>query len=155
MHSRIIQLEKEPVEYNDRIESRNIPDWFGYAVADYTADNCDREGDIQWLFNTKFGAVATRSGEKVIFKDDFSEFFKKDYEEFTAVAKRLSESSFEDFAKGRPLEVDMGLLKEAFNDKYGFYIYSDDNLHTLNHFLRYDAQPNEVYYLGGVVDYHY
>ena len=39
MHSRIIELSKEPVLKQERISEASIPEWFCNTIADYTDTN--------------------------------------------------------------------------------------------------------------------
>ena len=49
MHSRIIELSKEPVLKQERISEASIPEWFYNTIADYTDANTDRDHDIKWM----------------------------------------------------------------------------------------------------------
>jgi len=48
------------------------------------------------------------------------------------------------------------LLNDAFEDKFGFYIYDKeaDQMVTLGTWIRF-AETGQKYYFGGIVDYHY
>ena len=51
MHSRIIQLETEPVPENERLSDWDIESdhWFLYSVADYVAEDEDRAHSLEWF----------------------------------------------------------------------------------------------------------
>ena len=51
MHSRIIELSKEPVLKQERISEASIPEWFCNTIADYTDANTDRDHDIKWFLS--------------------------------------------------------------------------------------------------------
>ena len=50
MHSRIIELSKDPILKNERMCESSVPDWFYHSIADYTDADTDRDHDIKWLF---------------------------------------------------------------------------------------------------------
>lgn len=45
-------------------------------------------------------------------------------------------------------------LNEAYSSKYGYYIYEDDELQPLPEWLR-AADPQAIYHIGNVLDYHF
>ena len=51
MHSRIIELSKEPDLKQERISEASIPEWFCNTIADYTDANTDRDHDIKWFLS--------------------------------------------------------------------------------------------------------
>ena len=45
-------------------------------------------------------------------------------------------------------------LDEAYEAKFGYYIYEDDTLEPLSEWLR-NADNGVTYYFGNVLDYHF
>ena len=155
MHSRIFQIGKEPLTKEEYIVSSSIPEWFTYSVADYIDDDCNRESDIDWLMSAALGGVASVDGDKLVFHDT-SRYFEGKYEAFIKAAEQLTKTSFDNFLSCCAVRAVLFNLKEAYNDRYGFYVYNsdDDSLDTLDDFMR-SVKDGETYYIGGVIDYHY
>ena len=164
MHSRIFQLESNPVDEDNRINEDTIPEWFTNSIADYVSDvkGEDRDGDIEWLMRTDFGKVCQRDGDKITFNIYVDAFFDTYFEQFKKAVEDLSKITFDQFVgvrkQGIPyeksLEHQMFLLKDAYDDRFGFYVWYDDELYTMHSWMR-QVKPCEVYYLGGIVDYHF
>lgn len=154
MHSRIFQIEKEVVPEEERIDSDCVPEWFTNSVADYTSDDCSREDDIDWLMTAALGDIATVDGDKLTFSSDVRRYFKEKHEAFIKAAEKLSGTTFEDFVSSHSVDSALFNLREAYSDRYGFYVYCDDGfLDTLDNFMRL-VKDGETYFIGGVVDYH-
>lgn len=154
MHSRIFQIEREALTEDEYIDSDSIPEWFTNSVADYTSDACSREDDIDWLMVAALGDIATIDGNKLTFSSDVRKYFKEKHEAFIKAAEKLSGTTFEDFVHSYSVDSVLFNLKEAYSDRYGFYVYSDDGfLDTLDNFMR-QVKDGETYFIGGVVDYH-
>lgn len=151
MHSRIFQIERHEVDKDDFIDSYSIPDWFTDTIADYTDDECDRDSDIEWLMGS-IGLYATLDGEKLTFNSDPRLYFKERYDEFTRIASELSKASFDDFASGE-IGHEKWRLNQAYEDRYGFYVYQNDGMETLTEWMR-QVKAGDVFYIGGTVDYH-
>ncbi len=154
MHSRIFQIEKEVVPEDEYIISADIPEWFTNSLADYVDDDCDREDDIDWLMTCSIGNFAARDGDKLTFTSDTRGYFKDKHEAFIKAAQKLTEVPFEAFVDDYGVYSIFYNLKEAYNDKHSFYVYSDGYLHTMDEWMR-QVKPGETYYLGGVIDYHF
>ena len=45
-------------------------------------------------------------------------------------------------------------LNEAYQDKFSFYIYYQDELKTLDEWIR-ETDLSESFYFGGTLDYHF
>lgn len=161
MHSRIFQIEDKPVSKEDRIYSETIPDWFTSSIADYVDDINEqyRDDDIEWLMGTNFGEVCKLDGDKITFKVDAIDFFESYFTRFMDAVKRLSDISIDQFIdafKHGSESVDslMFQLEKSYNDKRGFYVWYCDELYTMQEWMR-QVKPSGVYYLGGIVDYHF
>lgn len=154
MHSRIFQIEREAMTEDEYIDSDSIPEWFTNSVADYTSDACSRENDIDWLMVAALGNIATIDGDKLTFSSDVRRYFKEKHEAFIKAAEKLSTTTFDDFVSSYSVDSVLFNLREAYSDRYGFYVYSDDGfLDTLDNFMR-QVKDGETYFIGGVVDYH-
>lgn len=164
MHSRIYQIENNPVDVEDRICEDTIPEWFTSSIADYVADISDenRDSDIQWLVRSDFGKVCRRTDNEITFSIDIGDFFEERFEQFKKIAKDLTEINLGQFISrhqpgvpyDKQLDHLMFLLKEAYDDNHGFYVWHDNELYTLQSWMR-QVKPCGVYYIGGVVDYHF
>ena len=164
MHSRIFQIESRPVDTEDRICEDMIPEWFTNSVADYVADirEENREDEIEWLMSTNFGKICKRDGDKLTFNIDTSAFFDEYFEQFKKIVKDLAEIKFYQFVSNKQPNIPynkkldhlMFLLKEAYDDKFSFYVWYDDELYTMQSWMR-QVSPCSVYYIGGIVDYHF
>lgn len=154
MHSRIFQIEKEALTEEKYIDSDSIPEWFTNSIADYTSDDCRREDGIDWLMTAALGSIASVDGDKLTFSSDVRRYFKEKHEAFIKAAEKLSTTTFDDFVSSYSVDSVLFNLREAYSDRYGFYVYSDDgSLDTLNNFMR-QVKDGETYFIGGVVDYH-
>jgi len=155
MHSRIFQIECDPVPREEWIEEELMPEWFTDSVADYVVNvgPDEREDDIDWLMRTDFGQVCKQDGDKLTFNIDVGAFFDESFEKFEEALAKLKEAKFNHFASGG-LEHLMFQLNDAYNDKYSFYVWQDGELYTLQSWMR-QVKPLSVYYLGGIVDYHF
>lgn len=153
MHSRIFQIEPEPVEKDDYINTNILPDWFTYSIADYTDDSPDRAEDIEWLM-IHIGDIATRDKDKLTFSSNVRRYFKDSYESFIKAAKKLTEVSFDNFVSTCGVSNTFTHLKDSYSDEYGFYVYSEGLLSTLDDFMR-TVKDGETYYFGGTLDYHF
>lgn len=164
MHSRIYQLENDPVTVADRACQDILPDWFTESIADYVVDiDQNREDEIKWLMETNFGDVCKRAGDRITFNIDIGAFFDKDFRKFQETIENLSKVTFNHFVKGRLPGVEyeksldhlMYLLRGAYDDKFGFYVWHEEELYTMQSWMREVAEPCGVYYIGGIMDYHF
>lgn len=152
MHSRIFQVSKEPIEKEDYIKEDNYiyEHWFLNSIADYVSDNCDRNVDIRWLQDCALGfTFGTDDNGEYFIVNSKEEYFKSSFEGFKKALEALHNISIEQFVS----YVNIYGLNTYYNEKYGFYIDIDDELMTLDSFVRY-CNNGEKYYIGGTVDYH-
>ena len=152
MHSRIFQVSEKPIEKSDYIVESNYWDhWFLNSHADYVADS-DRDEDIEWLSSYGDKGIffdKDEHGEFLIVTDKISYFARK-YERFKAELEKVNAMSLEQFSKDWS---SLWSLKDAYEEKYGFYIDENDDLMSLDSFVR-TCRTDVKYYIGGTVDYH-
>lgn len=155
MHSRIFQVSLKPIEKCDYITENDYYDhWFTREWADYVSGDCDRKDDIQWLkdcYETKgveFGA--DDNGEYIIIKNKQS-YFEDTFKNFMELIDKIKNYTLEDFTNGIH---EMWSLKNAYEDKMGFYADADGELLTFDDFIR-QCVTEEKYYIGGTIDYHF
>ena len=160
MHSKIFQIQSKPIDKDDYItESRyDYDDWFLREIADYVADidESDQMSCIEWLSESNGIDINLNSRTLVITSRE--KYFEGKYRSFQEWLSKLKEISLSDFVDdSHELSYGMYLLRDAYNDRFGFYV--DDGgewggLITLDEFVR-NAKENITYYIGGVVDYHF
>ena len=156
MHSRIFQVSLEPIKKEDYIdESHYIYEhWFTNSIADYVSSNCYRDEDLKWIEDCyenqgiKFGV--DENGEYLIVKSK-QKYFENSFHKFMEAIEKVKNYTIDDFVEGF---VEMWRLKNAYEDKYGFYVDADGELMSFDSFIRC-CVINEKYYIGGTVDYHY
>ena len=158
MHSRIFQLSRDPIPEEDRINESSIPDWFYQSVADYTDADTDRAADVRWLLDTHRRCMMPgREPESIAFPADAKQrYFQPNYLRFMDAVMELSNISLDAFIGLTPKGIShpMFELNSAYNDKFGFYIYYDDNLWTMDEWMR-ETDLREPFFVGGTVDYHF
>ncbi len=156
-HGRIFQIEAKPLR--DRLSSYDIPQWFTESVADYVSDECDDDKyEYEKLITALRGAAILREGHKLVFTADCKQYFRDKYKRFNVALENLRNTTFYDFTKstgpGYRLTENLYRLNEEYEEKFGIYVYTNDDLIPLDRFLRY-VNEGDVYYLGGVVDFRY
>ncbi len=158
MHSRIFEISSEPVEPRDRITELSIPEWFCHSVADYTSDDTDRSHDLDWFKQNMVGIInVSDDGESFSFLPDGKlKYFRRSYSAFLEQARNLTGISLEAFAGETQYDIGMAMyrLNSAYNDKYEFYVYMNDELKTLDDWIR-ESDLSGSFYFGGTVDYHF
>lgn len=154
MHSRIFQVSLNSIKKEDYIDESNYWDhWFLNEVADYVSEDCNKDEDIQWLkdccehHGLEFGA--DDNGEYFIVKSK-SEYFQSNFNRFKEALDKIKDCTLDDFAKGFH---EMWMLKDAYEEKFGFYVDADGELLSFDRFVRLCA-TGEKYYIGGTLDYH-
>lgn len=78
------------------------------------------------------------------------------YYAFLDKARELTGISIEAFCAETPYDIGMAMYKlnEAYQDKFSFYIYYQDELKTLDEWIR-ETDLSESFYFGGTLDYHF
>lgn len=155
MHSRIFQVSTEPIDKADYItESDYYDHWFTHSIADYVNGNCYRDEDLKWLEDCydekgiKFGV--DDNGEYLIIESKKA-YFENSFNKFMETLDKIKNYTIDDFAQGF---FEMWILKESYEDKFGFYMDTEDNgLITIDSFVRTYPENVKVY-IGGTIDYH-
>ena len=155
MHSRIFQVGLSPIEKDDYItEDTYFDHWFTNEWADYVSEDDDRKDSIEWLKGSygqkgiEFGV--DDNGEYFIVKSRQA-YFEDSFKAFTEIINKIKEYTLDDFTYGFH---EMWSLKNAYEDKTGFYVDADGELMTFDGFVRVCA-TEEKYYIGGTLDYHF
>lgn len=79
MHSRIIELSKDPILKHERMCESSVPDWFYHSIADYTDADTDRDHDIKWFLDAVARVVdVAEDGKSFTFKRKPSRSTSKD-----------------------------------------------------------------------------
>lgn len=154
MHSRIFQVSTEPIDKSDYItESSFWGHWFIGSIADYISENCYRDEDLKWFEDCseqkgiEFGV--DENGEYFIVLNK-QKYFENSFHKFMTTIDKIKNYTIDDFVNGFN---EMWHLKNAYEDKYGFYIDADGELMTFDNFIR-DCAMEEKFYIGGTIDYH-
>ena len=153
MHSRIYQISKTPIDRDDYIDEGHYYDhWFTNSIADYVNGDTDREDDINWLksYANAISFDSDDNGEYFIVTSK-EEYFKEKFEAFHKFLDIVKGYTLQDFASGI---YEMWGLKDAYEDKFGFYVDADGELMNFDSFVR-RCVINEKYYIGGTIDYHF
>lgn len=156
MHSRIFQVSTQPIDKSDYIKNSFFYDhWFLNEVADYVDDDTDRQSDIEWLKGYHKQGITfgeDENGEFFVVTDK-NKFFEKAFERFKDALDNLTSATLDGFAKG-DLNYDMHCLNSFHNETRGFYVCEDEDLQTMDTFIRY-AETDTKYYIGATIDYHF
>ena len=158
MHSRIFELSRTPVHPEDRFNTNDIPDGFYHNIADYAIDETNRAEDIAWFVSCYRSIIAIgEDGESITFdhmaKQDY---FRFKHQKFIEKAAELSAVSLDAFVGDTPYPIDFAVyeLNDAYKDKFGFYIYYENELVPMDEIMRTFSLEG-VFYFGGTVDYHF
>jgi hypothetical protein len=155
MHSRIFQVSEKPIDKADYIgESDYWDHWFTNSVADYVSEDCYRDEDLKWFedcyehHGIEFGK--DDNGEYLIIKSKHK-YFENNFAKFMETIDKISTYTIDDFINGI---FEMWHLKNAYEEKFGFYIEVDGyGLITMDNFVR-ELPENVKFYIGGTIDYH-
>ena len=145
-HSRIIQVSKERVEENERLDSSSLElDELLHEIdgVDYVMEpDSLREVELDWLKEQLDKVGFTLDGEKITVGKD--ETFLSDWRE---KAVEIAE----EFSLWKLKEVASGVFFSAF------YIYDEEfgYLMPLWEWARQVLGNEQTYYVGGITDYHY
>lgn len=163
----IYQINTEPIEADALLTEDDVLDsWMHDQIADRVYDENDKRfecyAELITLITGRYGEHAglvqlerDDAGNLVSFmvSDGYpSAYFAKPYELFkTKLNQMAAELTYESFLNPG-MASDVATLKEYVDDKYGDYVYENDEYSTMDRFIRYIA-PGVKYYVGGVVFY--
>lgn len=120
MHSRIIELSKEPVLKQERISEASIPEWFCNTIADYTDANTDRDHDIKWFLSRVGNYVdVAEDGQSFTFRPKAKQMhFERSYHTFLDKVCELTGISLGAFVGETKYDIGMAMYKlnDCFND---------------------------------------
>ena len=159
MHGRIYQIETHPITEDETLRMSWHTDDVKPEIADYVDDDPDPADSIAWLKEN----LVNRCGDTItILKDGFilhegfrEAYFQHAYERFQENLRKLEGRPLADFAAGK-LWREMFNLRDSYEDKFGDYVWSEDEyLRTRDWFMRNVAKPEVRYYFGGTLDYHW
>lgn len=159
----IIQLTTTPVDSCERITK----DWFDMedellrTVAEYVRNDENPEETIRAFQtclttgNPHAEPFHTDEHRGIFFRHGFREaYFQEAFESFVRLSGKLAkETTLDSFIHDGP-EGDLYALQEAYNERFGWYVYFDEMTMTLDDFMRHSAKVGERYYYGGTVYYH-
>ena len=159
MHGRIYQIETHPVTDDETLSMSWNPDDIKPEIADYVDEDPGPAYTITWLKEN----LANRCGDTITILEDgfilhegFREaYFRHAYERFQENLCKLVDRPLVDFAAGK-LWREMFNLRDSYENKFGDYVWSEDEyLRTRDWFMRNVAEPEVRYYFGGTLDYHW
>lgn len=158
MHSRIIELNDEPILEHERMSEISIPERFYHTVVDYIYADTNRKKDIEWFFE-KIAMIAdlTDDGESFTFKPKAKqEYFKRQYHQFVDKARELSAISLDAFAGETEYDIERSMyrINDLFADKFDSYIYYKGSLESLDEWIR-RTDLSSPFYFGGTLGYHF
>ena len=158
MHGRIYQIATTPIQKADYLTFDDcdletvIPE-----IADYADDDPDTKASIEALKTNLHklcgGSIIIEDDSFVLLEGFREAYFSAAFAKFHTELGLLVDYTLEDFAAGK-MWREMMLLKDAYNNTAGDYIWADDILITRDEFIR-NAKPGVRYYFGGTLDYHW
>lgn len=159
----IIQLSETPIPQEDRLTPGffDIEDQFLREVAEYVQEESNPEETIrafqrELLTGNPCAEPFHEQEERgVWFRAGFQEaYFRKAHTAFVRLAGKLArETTLDGFIRDKP-KGDLFTLREAYNERYGWYVYYDTMTMTLDDFMRHHAKTGKRYYYGSSVYYH-
>ena len=161
MHSRIFQLEESrenisryPLE-EYRFDFDGVHAWFIDRIADYVSEDTNQQADIGWLLsnleNCSEYFIVNRQGtevESITFLPNFKRMYF--FERFNKLQQTVDEMNLDDFIDN----IAVYRLEQLVEKKFGFYICCEDNLQTMDDFVRNLPNTEITYYFGATIDYH-
>ena len=162
MHSKIIQVERNPITKANRICASDVESGFVGRIADYV-DTLE-EKYIPRIIQNVFGVgdiFDLNERDMTVVIKDKKKYFEMKFKIFkNSLEKIYKNVSLETFSKtpceDGGLNYDMYSCNAAYNDKYDIYIFDKEygELTTMDEWMRW-TNDNEKLYIGGVVDYHF
>lgn len=153
MHSKIYQMSPEPIFEDDFINEDYFDDhYFIGSVADYVVDS-DRNEDVSLLKSCAkgFSVDCDEHGYYMVITNR-EEYFADSFERFRTVLDKIRDCSLEEFSRG---VSEMWNLEDSYEDKFSFYVFTDDeDTISLDSFVR-RAELNKKFYIGATLGYHF
>lgn len=156
MHCTIYQVSsyKDTESFTVKTIQDKYP-WFLNQVADYVHPFI---GPIDKMIDDYWGdrkGISYDAKSKHCIIDDRKEFFKRNYEEFTKIAKELSAWDIDAFIDKESYFKMMNLRWE-YDDRYGTYILDTEGeeIMSVSEFMRYHSEGFNFYVISAM-DYHY
>jgi len=151
MHSRIYQLTKEPIPKEEWLTEEDFFDTsFIGAVADYvrTQPETERQDDIEWLMSQTKGVFAIDKDKVHVLPGAKQRYFSEKFNKFKEKTENLT---LDEFCNSDTIWE----LNRLMQEEYTFYVYDEHACwKPLDQFIR-DAEEGAVFYIGGIVDYHF
>jgi hypothetical protein len=145
----------EPIKENEYITESDYWDhWFTREIADYVNECTNRDSDIKWLsdcYEDKGVTFDSDENGKYFIVTSREEYFADKFIKFKGFLANVAECSLEEFSKGLR---DMWFVKDAYEERFAFYVDADGEVMTFDSFVR-GCAVNEKYYIGGTMDYHW
>ena len=117
MHSRIIELSKDPILKHERMCESSVPDWFYHSIADYTDADTDRDHDIKWFLDAVARVVdVAEDGKSFTFKPKAKQkYFERQYHAFLDKACELTGISLDAFVGEAKYDIGMAMYTSMTN----------------------------------------
>lgn len=140
----------------------SIPEYFTSSIADYVTEVGDQDGELDYFIKSEQG-ILEEGAERHTFrlaKQGRENYFRDKFKQFQEICARMMNASLEDFIGREPRSWDqqfshlMYQLNDSYCDRYGYYIFENDELVPYCEWMR-AADSEAVYYLGTVLDYHF
>lgn len=150
--------QKDPILKHERMCESSVPDWFYHSIADYTDADTDRDHDIKWFLDAVARVVdVAEDGKSFTFKPKAKQkYFERQYHAFLDKARELTGISLDAFVGEAKYDIGMAMYKlnEHYQDKFSLYVYFNDELKSLDEWIR-ETDLSGSFYFGGTLDYHY
>ena len=159
MHGRIYQIADAPIQEADYLSLSNYDtEEVAPINADYVdSDPCpiDSIATLKLNLNKRCGSdnVLIENNSFILLEGFREAYFSAAFAKFHTALGMLVDYALEDFAAGK-MRREMDMLKDAYDNAFGDYIWMYNSLMTRDEFIR-NAKPGVRYYFGGTLDYHW
>jgi len=155
-------VSKGPIAPEELLSKLSIPEYFTSGIADYLDEVDDRDGELDYFIESEQGILEAGAEHHTfrLAQQGRENYFRDKYKQFQELCARIMKATLEDFIGREPRPWDqrfsflMYQLNDAYCDRYGYYIFEDEELMPYCEWMR-GADPEAVYYLGNVLDYHF
>jgi len=154
MHGRIYEIREDKIPQAEWVTEGDFwDDSFVGSVADYVVARTggERHKDIERL-RTPMKGVFEISHDGGGYTLKLAENGRYEYfgERFEKLKSAFADMTLDEFCDS----YKMYHISTPINDTFGAYVYGSDGWDTLDDFIR-QMRENEIYYIGGTLDYHY